>query len=131
MFKFVARRLKEPSTWAGVITLLTVFGITLSPEQAEALASAGAALVGVLLVFTKESGEKDAKQQEEMDKWHLEYATHNAKADLPQASVKTQPGPTVTPEFRRSPSAAVQSVLAKAATPKPKRRGLVGSLKNR
>lgn len=127
MFKFVARRLKEPSTWAGVITLLTVFGITLSPEQAEALASAGAALVGVLLVFTKESGEKDAKAQEKMDKWAreiMEAPPHDSVKALPEV-------PMVTPELRRSPSAAVQSVLAKSATPKPKRRGLVGSLKNR
>ena len=44
-------RLKEPSTMRGVVWLLTVFGLSLRPDQAEAIAIAGTALAGLLGVF--------------------------------------------------------------------------------
>lgn len=42
---------KYPSTYQGLVILLTVAGVTLSPEQAAAITAAGAALVGLLKVF--------------------------------------------------------------------------------
>jgi hypothetical protein len=47
-------RLREPSTIRGLVWLLTVAGITLSPEQIEAIAVAGMAVAGLLGVFLPE-----------------------------------------------------------------------------
>lgn len=48
------RFLRMPSTWKGFTFLLTVFGISLSPEQKEAIGLAGIAIVGLIEVFTDE-----------------------------------------------------------------------------
>ena len=45
------RYLKQPSTWQGIIGILTGFGIALSPEQGAAIVAAGVALIGVISVF--------------------------------------------------------------------------------
>lgn len=50
---YLLARLKERSTWLGLIGLLSVLGVALSPEQAEAIATAGVAVAGVLGVVTK------------------------------------------------------------------------------
>jgi len=44
-------RLSQPSTWGGVLALLTVFGIQLEPEQTTSIATAGASLGGLLATF--------------------------------------------------------------------------------
>ena len=41
-------RLSQPSTWGGVITLLTVFGIQLSPENTQMIATVASSLGGAL-----------------------------------------------------------------------------------
>lgn len=51
--QYLIDRLKERSTWLGIIALATAVGVSLSPEQAEALAVAGTALAGVIAVFTR------------------------------------------------------------------------------
>ena len=48
---WVLARLREPSSWRGLVWLLTVFGLSLRPDQAEAIAIAGVALAGLLGVF--------------------------------------------------------------------------------
>ena len=48
---FFLRRLKEPSTWRGIILMLTTFGVVLEPTQKEAIITAGLAIVGVLGAF--------------------------------------------------------------------------------
>jgi hypothetical protein len=47
-------RLKEPSTWRGFVWILTVCGVLLTPEQAEAIMLAGMAVAGLLGVFLVE-----------------------------------------------------------------------------
>lgn len=54
IIKFLVDRLKERSTWLGIITILTAAGVKLSPEQAEAIALAGAAIAGAVAVFTSD-----------------------------------------------------------------------------
>lgn len=54
MIKFITDRLKERSTWLGLTALVSVFGITLAPEQVEAIVSAGVALAAAIAIFTKE-----------------------------------------------------------------------------
>lgn len=56
MKTYLLERLKEPSTWRGLTALLTAVGVALSPEQVNAIVSAGLALMGVLGVFTKDKG---------------------------------------------------------------------------
>jgi hypothetical protein len=51
---WILARLREPSTIRGLVWLLTVAGITLSPEQIEAIAVAGMAVAGLLGVFLPE-----------------------------------------------------------------------------
>lgn len=52
ILSFAVARLAEPSTWRGIIALVTAAGVALSPEQVEAIVAAGLAgigLVGVLM----------------------------------------------------------------------------------
>jgi F0F1-type ATP synthase assembly protein I len=48
-------RLHEPSTWQGIVLILTSAGVISDPEQAAEIASAGAALFGAISVGRKES----------------------------------------------------------------------------
>ncbi len=55
MPKYLISRLKEGSTWRGLIMLLTAAGIwKLNPDQTEAIIAAGIALSGVIGVFWPE-----------------------------------------------------------------------------
>ena len=55
MLEFVVSRLKERSTWLGLIGIVTAAGVSISPEQTEAIALAGVAIAGVVAVFTKDN----------------------------------------------------------------------------
>ena len=50
---FFLDRLKENSTWRGIIMLVTAVGLKLDPSQGEAIVAAGLALVGLINVFRK------------------------------------------------------------------------------
>lgn len=47
--------LRQPTTWAGVTSIIAAFGVTISPELAAEIATAGAALAGLLLVIFNEN----------------------------------------------------------------------------
>lgn len=49
--EYLVEKLKEPSTWKGLIWLLTAFGVALSPDAKEAIAALGMALAGLIGVF--------------------------------------------------------------------------------
>ena len=51
---YVLERLKEKSTWRGLVALITALGVTLSPEQAEAIVACGLAAIGAVNVFRPE-----------------------------------------------------------------------------
>ena len=51
---FILDRSKERSTWLGLISLIAAFGVVFSPEQKEAIVTAGMALVGVVATFSKD-----------------------------------------------------------------------------
>lgn len=51
---WVIERLKERSTWRGIVLVCTAMGATLSPEQGEAVMVAGLGLTGLLGAFTKD-----------------------------------------------------------------------------
>lgn len=52
MKAYVIERLKEPSTWRGVIMLLTAIGVPIAPAMADAIVAAGLAVAGLIGVAT-------------------------------------------------------------------------------
>lgn len=51
MKKWLLNRLREPSTWRGLVWVLTALGVTLRPEIWEQVTAVGMALAGLLGVF--------------------------------------------------------------------------------
>ena len=55
MRKYLLARLKEPSTWRGVIAIAAGGGaIAISPDQADQLIGAGLTMIGVINTLRKE-----------------------------------------------------------------------------
>ena len=54
MVEYIIARLKEASTWRGIIGLLTAMGVTISPELIDKIIAAGMALMGVVGMFFKD-----------------------------------------------------------------------------
>lgn len=53
--KFLLARIREPSTWAGVVALVAAwFGRELSPTETHTIAAAIVAVIGAILVFIPE-----------------------------------------------------------------------------
>lgn len=48
-------RLREATTWGGLISILTSIGIVLSPEAKDAIIQLGLAVAGVLMVVIPEA----------------------------------------------------------------------------
>lgn len=51
---FLLARLKERSTWIGLISAATALGLMLSTEQQDAIIAAGIALAGLVTALTKD-----------------------------------------------------------------------------
>lgn len=49
---YVISRLKEPSTWRGIVMLLTAAGVQIQPQMIEVIVSCGMALAGAVGVLT-------------------------------------------------------------------------------
>jgi hypothetical protein len=54
MVDYFLNRLKERSTWLGLIAVATAFGLHLSPDQQLAIAQLGLALAGGTYAITKD-----------------------------------------------------------------------------
>jgi hypothetical protein len=52
---WLLNRLREASTWRGMVWLLTALGVTLKPEQIDAITVAGVTLAGLLGVFLSDT----------------------------------------------------------------------------
>lgn len=50
--KWVIDRIKERSTWLGLVSIATAVGVSLSPDQGEAIVAAGLAAGGLVAAFT-------------------------------------------------------------------------------
>lgn len=62
MAKYIIARLKEASTWRGIIGLLTAAGVTISPEMIEQIVAAGLAVMGIIgMVFKDKAGGADTE----------------------------------------------------------------------
>lgn len=57
MFKYIFNRLKERSTWLGIIGLITACGASISTELAEQIIAAGIAIAGAVGIVTKDKGD--------------------------------------------------------------------------
>jgi hypothetical protein len=55
MTAWLLRRLREPSTWRGIVWLLTALGVTLDPMAWEYIMTIGMAVAGLLGVLLSES----------------------------------------------------------------------------
>ena len=53
--QWLKNRLKERSTWAGLIVLVSMAGVQLSPEQKEMIVTIGTTLVGLVMTFTADT----------------------------------------------------------------------------
>ncbi|MBF0212295.1 MAG: hypothetical protein HQM00_01885 [Magnetococcales bacterium] len=50
--QYLVQRAKEPSTWRGVVMLLTAAGVSVSPETMEYIVAAGTGLSGLIGMLT-------------------------------------------------------------------------------
>lgn len=48
MTDYIIERLKEASTWRGIVLVLTSFGLQVSPEQSAAIISVGLGIAGAI-----------------------------------------------------------------------------------
>lgn len=54
MYKWIIARLKEKSTWKGLIYILAACGVVLTDAQVDQVIAMGLTLAGFLEVFTKD-----------------------------------------------------------------------------
>jgi hypothetical protein len=52
MKDYILNRAKEPSTWRGLVLLLTAIGIPVAPQMADAIITLGLAIAGLVGVAT-------------------------------------------------------------------------------
>ncbi len=52
---YILARLKERSTWLGLISFATALGLMMTPEQQEQVIAAGMAIAGFVGAFTRDS----------------------------------------------------------------------------
>ncbi len=57
MLKYVMERLKEASTWRGIIAFITAAGVTISPELIDQIVAAGLAIMGIIGMLFKDKAE--------------------------------------------------------------------------
>ena len=46
--KYILERLKEPSSWRGLVLIATAFGVTLNPDLVSSIIAVGTGLAGVI-----------------------------------------------------------------------------------
>jgi len=51
IWQYLMNRLSEPSTWRGIVALLTATGLVIDPEQATAIVTVGVAVIGLIGAF--------------------------------------------------------------------------------
>lgn len=51
---YVVDRAREPSSWRGVVWILTALGVSLNQDQSGAIMAAGTAVAGLIGVFARD-----------------------------------------------------------------------------
>ena len=54
--KYIIDRLKEPSSWRGLVMIATAFGVSVNPELLSSIIAAGTGLAGIIGVVFKDKG---------------------------------------------------------------------------
>lgn len=54
MKEYIAERLKEPSTWRGLVLIATACGVPIAPELGEAIITIGLAIAGGIGIVAKD-----------------------------------------------------------------------------
>jgi len=62
--KQIVSFLKQKSTQKGLVGILTAVGLSVRPDQIEAIVTVGVALIGVIDVFTNEDVDKEKLKEE-------------------------------------------------------------------
>ena len=95
---YFIEKLKEPSTWKGLVWLVTAFGVALSPDEKEAIAALGMSIAGLIGVFLEKG---NAHTDEEIAKIaqdvHEEQVTKNMSKK--NAKSKKSSSKTVSDDF--------------------------------
>jgi hypothetical protein len=52
--KLILDIVKQPSTWRGLIWIMTALGLNLAPSQSDAIITAGMSVAGAVGVFTSD-----------------------------------------------------------------------------
>ena len=56
--KYIIDRLKEPSSWRGLVMIATAFGVSVNPELLSSIIAAGTGLAGIIgVVFNDKVAE--------------------------------------------------------------------------
>jgi hypothetical protein len=58
MWSKIGVAFSEPSTWRGIVWILTAIGLKFDPTQSEAIVTAGLAVAGTIGVFFKDTPKK-------------------------------------------------------------------------
>ena len=56
--QYIIDRLKEASTWRGIVAIITAFGVALNPEQTQAIVAGGMGVAGFIGIVCKDSKPK-------------------------------------------------------------------------
>lgn len=90
LMHWLIERLREPSTWRGLVWVLAACGIVLKPEQVDAIIVAGMAIAGLIGVFATE---KPAKVEITMPptRWHGPSAESERQNAIFPDDPKTRP----------------------------------------
>jgi len=56
VIKYLRNRLQEPSTWRGILLLLTALGVSIRPDLWEGIVTLGIALAGIEIETTEIGG---------------------------------------------------------------------------
>lgn len=61
--RYAIERLLEASTWRGIIALLMSLGLTINPDQAVAIVTAGVGVIGAIGAFVPDSDKEKNSEQ--------------------------------------------------------------------
>lgn len=58
MTEYLIARLQEPTTWRGLVLVLTSLGVSLSPEQLQTIVSVGLGIAGLIGALAPDPGKE-------------------------------------------------------------------------
>jgi hypothetical protein len=66
MKQFILDRLNEPSTWRGIILILTSAGVNIAPAMADAIIGAGIGICGLVGVLTADKPKAEKAENQDL-----------------------------------------------------------------